>query len=146
MPTSDLESFRQLVLQDPQLQAQLNAVADPEQFSALAARLGAQRGCQFTAAEVMMALQASRQAWAMREVMRQPNSLTTAPASLTGWVPIDVYQLAGAPQPSVDWCYFGAERFTDSFFQQTIGWRLTHPFALLFLDCCLACLYVRHVF
>ncbi|MEP7336642.1 MAG: sulfotransferase family protein [Acidobacteriota bacterium] len=51
---------------------------------------------------------------------------------LTGWVPIDVYRSAIAPQLMVDWCYLGAERFTDSFFQQTIEWRLQHPFHLLF--------------
>lgn len=132
MPETDFESFRQLVLQVPRLQAQLSEVANAEQFSDLAVRLGAERGCHFSVAEVQAALQAAYQAWSMREYMRQPSALTSPPASLTGWVPIDVYQLPGAPQPSVDWCYFGGERFTDSFFQQTIGWRLMHPFARLF--------------
>lgn len=53
---------------------------------------------------------------------------------LRGWVPVDLYQSALAPTSGlmVDWCYLGAERFTDSFFQQTIERRLRHPFYLLF--------------
>lgn len=53
---------------------------------------------------------------------------------LRGWIPIDVYRLASEPPSrlTVDWCFLGEERFTDSFFQQTIQWRLQHPFHLLF--------------
>lgn len=53
---------------------------------------------------------------------------------LRGWIPIDVYRVASAApsQVMVDWCFLGEERFTDSFFQQTIEWRLQHPFHLLF--------------
>lgn len=57
---------------------------------------------------------------------------------LRGWIPVDIYR-ATSGQPSdlmpefmVDWCYLGEERFTDPFFQQTIEWRLRHPFHLLF--------------
>ena len=32
----------------------------------------------------------------------------------------------------MDWCHLGVERFTDPFFDQTIGRRLREPFCLLF--------------
>ncbi len=46
------------------------------------------------------------------------------------WVPISVY---GQSQPfGVDWCYMGAERFSEPFFVETIQRRLTSPFNQLF--------------
>ena len=50
--------------------------------------------------------------------------------SLDGYVPIRVY---GHRQPfGVDWCHLGAERFRESFFDQTIQRRLRLPFNHLF--------------
>jgi hypothetical protein len=49
---------------------------------------------------------------------------------LEGWVPIRIDWKASPPE--VDWCHLGIERFTDSFFDQTIERRLRDPFALLF--------------
>jgi len=49
---------------------------------------------------------------------------------LEGWVPIRVHWQSSPPE--VDWCHLGAERFTDPFFEQTIGRRLCDPFPLLF--------------
>jgi hypothetical protein len=46
------------------------------------------------------------------------------------WVPMQI--LWTAPQPVVDWCHLGAERFTDPFFVQTIAVAMRHPFNLLF--------------
>jgi hypothetical protein len=51
-------------------------------------------------------------------------------AQLDGWIP---FQLHWKPeQPTVDWCYFGEERFTDPFFTETTDRCLRHPFNLLF--------------
>jgi hypothetical protein len=47
-----------------------------------------------------------------------------------GWVPIRVITTSSPPE--VEWCHLGLERFTDSFFQQTIERRLRDPFPLLF--------------
>jgi hypothetical protein len=49
---------------------------------------------------------------------------------LEGWVPIGIDWKASRPE--VDWCHLGEERFTDPFFDQTIGRRLRDPFPLLF--------------
>jgi len=46
------------------------------------------------------------------------------------WMPIRVY--FREQQLFVDWCYMGAERFTEPFFDNTIGQRLRTPFNLLF--------------
>lgn len=46
------------------------------------------------------------------------------------WVPSAVrWTEAG---PVVDWCHLGDLRFTDPFFEQTIGQAMSHPFNLLF--------------
>lgn len=47
------------------------------------------------------------------------------------WSPIRVYRHE-QQQLFVDWCYMGAERFTEPFFDNTIGNRLLEPFNLLF--------------
>ncbi len=70
MPEADFESFRRLVLQDLQLQAQLRDESDQQEFIALAVRLGAERGCHFTAEEVTGALLAARRAWIERWFIR----------------------------------------------------------------------------
>jgi hypothetical protein len=54
----------------------------------------------------------------------------TDPALLSDWVPGRVYW-RGA-DPWVDWCYLGERRFTDPFFEQTIGNCLCEPFRALF--------------
>jgi len=51
-------------------------------------------------------------------------------AHLAGWVPVQVnWQREG---PVVDWCYLGARRFTEPFFEQTIHDCMRQPFNLLF--------------
>jgi hypothetical protein len=53
----------------------------------------------------------------------------TAPAD-PHWVPMQI--LWTAPEPSIDWCHLGAQRFTDPFFVQTLAVAMRHPFNLLF--------------
>jgi hypothetical protein len=61
----NLERFGDLVLADPKLHDQLRA-ATPEDFAALAVRLGAERGCVFTAPVVADAVRERGRAWVER--------------------------------------------------------------------------------
>lgn len=70
MSEADFESFRRLVLQDPDLQARLRDEPDHEQFIALALRLGAEHDYQFTAEDVLNAIRAARRVWIERWVLR----------------------------------------------------------------------------
>jgi Nif11 domain len=65
-PPQNLERFRELVLADRELHDQLRAAATRQDFIALAVRLGAERGCVFTAAQVEAALREQRRAWLER--------------------------------------------------------------------------------
>jgi hypothetical protein len=47
-----------------------------------------------------------------------------------GWLPIRVYWRRATLL--VDWCWLGALRFTDPFFEQTVNQALSHPANLLF--------------
>lgn len=49
---------------------------------------------------------------------------------LDGWIPIRIYRQQS--QAMVDWCYLGARRFNESFFEQTIQQCLWQPFNVLF--------------
>jgi hypothetical protein len=49
---------------------------------------------------------------------------------LDGWVPFRI-RAADAP-PRVEWCHLGARRFTEPFFEQTMGASLRRPFNQLF--------------
>lgn len=101
-------------------------------------QLGREQGYNFTAGAIKSALQISRRAWFERSIPHVDSP--TLPFwqaqnwvdfdTLTGWVPIRVYWQQD--HPWVDWCYLGDLRFTDSYFDQTISHRLTHPFYLLF--------------
>ncbi|HEX6289774.1 MAG TPA: hypothetical protein VFZ66_11315 [Herpetosiphonaceae bacterium] len=53
----------------------------------------------------------------------------TLPA-LDRWVPIRLYWQR--QQPMLDWCYLGARRLTEPFFDQSIDACLRHPFNVLF--------------
>ncbi len=46
------------------------------------------------------------------------------------WIPMRVYWHQA--RPMVDWGYLGERRFTDPFFEQTIGRCVRHPADLLF--------------
>jgi hypothetical protein len=62
----NLERFRQLVLADRSLLEQLRQTSDQESFVALAVRLGAERDCVFTEAEMRAALREFRRVWLER--------------------------------------------------------------------------------
>jgi hypothetical protein len=47
-----------------------------------------------------------------------------------GWIPMRIYWRQA--RPMVDWGYLGGRRFTDPFFEQTIGGCVRHPADLLF--------------
>lgn len=51
-------------------------------------------------------------------------------ARLVGWTPVRV--LWQDARPVVEWCHLGQLRFRESFFEQTIGRALQHPFNHLF--------------
>ena len=63
MSLENLEQFRQTVLKDVALQAQLRAVMDYYSFIDLVVQAGEERGCHFTAEEVRTAMRNSRQRW-----------------------------------------------------------------------------------
>ncbi len=62
----NLARFSELVLADRALHDQLRAITNPADFVALAIRLGAERGCVFTATEVEAALDEQRRTWLER--------------------------------------------------------------------------------
>lgn len=68
MAQEALEQFCRLVLADAELQAQLWQTPARGEFVALVVRLGAERGCVFTHADVEAALQTGRRAWLERWV------------------------------------------------------------------------------
>lgn len=68
MPPEDFERFRRLVLEDAALQQALRDTPDVPAFIALARRLGAERGCDFSAEDVQEAMRAARRAWRERWV------------------------------------------------------------------------------
>lgn len=62
----NLERFGELVLADRELHDLLRAAENVESFIALAVRLGAERGCNFTATVVRTAVNEKRRAWLER--------------------------------------------------------------------------------
>jgi hypothetical protein len=51
-------------------------------------------------------------------------------ARLVGWTPMRI--LWRDARPVVEWCHLNQERFKESFFEQTIGRAVQHPFNQLF--------------
>lgn len=62
----NLERFGEMVLADCQLHEQLRATATEAEFAALAVRLGAERGCDFTPPVVQAAINEKRRLWLER--------------------------------------------------------------------------------
>jgi gluconate kinase len=118
---SDLERFRQLVLQEPLLQQRLSDVSERSAFVAQAQKLASQHGYEITLEELESAM------WD-----RQPSAAGEAGSEppLTGWIPFRVG--ADDVHPVVDWCYLGRESFTDPFFEQTVQGCRARPFNRLF--------------
>jgi hypothetical protein len=67
-PQQNLERFGELVLAERALYDQLRATTDEIIFAELAVRLGAERGCDFTATVVQAAIAGKRRAWLERWV------------------------------------------------------------------------------
>ena len=66
MSQEDFERFRDLVLENTELQAQLREVENREAFMRLVVQLGQDRGYSFGVEQVASAMQASRRAWIER--------------------------------------------------------------------------------
>jgi hypothetical protein len=62
----DLDRFRQMVLEEDQLLEQLQQTAGLDAFARLTVELGRQRGCVFTAEQVLAAVQEARRSWLER--------------------------------------------------------------------------------
>jgi hypothetical protein len=56
--------------------------------------------------------------------------MTVSADRYANWMPIRMYWESG--RPMVDWCYIGAARFVDPFFDETVEKVLRRPFSLLF--------------
>jgi hypothetical protein len=65
---ANLEGFKELVLEDPALLAQLRPFTNMEEFLRQTVRLGEANGFRFTVEDVRSALQANRRAWIERWV------------------------------------------------------------------------------
>ncbi|AKF86395.1 hypothetical protein MFUL124B02_26195 [Myxococcus fulvus 124B02] len=63
MSLEDFERFRVRVLEDGVLQEALQGPKDVPGFIALAIRLGAERGCHFTEAELRELIREERKRW-----------------------------------------------------------------------------------
>ena len=64
------DDFRNLVLQDPVLQDEMKEITDFGLFTELIVKLGHERGYNFAALEVEVAVNASRRAWFERWITR----------------------------------------------------------------------------
>ncbi len=64
----DLDRFVQLVLAERDLFEKLRVTADLESFAALAVQAGRDRGCDFTAEDVLSAVRERRRAWLERGI------------------------------------------------------------------------------
>ena len=61
--TGQFESFRRLVLSDPELEARLRAIAGWPAFVDSAVAAAAEHGIELTEADVLAAREASRRSW-----------------------------------------------------------------------------------
>ena len=136
---NNFQAFRELVQWDIGLQRELRAVSEPMAFAAHAVEIGRGRGFDFLGGDVEAELNAARRQWFERWGATGCSSPLPAARSvlppLEGWVPMHLSWGGGADngrKPVVTWCYLGAERLNDSFFDQTIGWAMQSPFNLLF--------------
>ena len=58
--------FRELVLENPDLQAQLRNLPDMQTFSTAAVEIGRRLGCEFTSDDIRAAAQAAHRRWLER--------------------------------------------------------------------------------
>lgn len=70
MSRDRLDEFRDLVLHDPELQAQLRAILDRRAFVERMQQLGAERGYALTTEQIETALAEARRDWSQRRSVR----------------------------------------------------------------------------
>lgn len=70
MSRDRLDEFRDLVLHDPELQAQLRAILDRRAFVEQMQQLGAERGYMLTTEQIEAALAEARRDWSQRRSVR----------------------------------------------------------------------------
>lgn len=70
MSRDRLDEFRDLVLHDPELQAQLRIILDRRAFSERMVQLATERGYHFTAEQIEIALAEARRDWNRRRSVR----------------------------------------------------------------------------
>ena len=68
--SASLETFRTIVLADPELEQELRRAADRASFVALAAARAHAHGCPLGAAEIEAALDAAARDWMLRWLVR----------------------------------------------------------------------------
>lgn len=70
MSRDRLDEFRDLVLHDPELQAQLRIILDRQAFGERMVQLAAERGYHVTAEQIEIALAEARRDWNRRRSVR----------------------------------------------------------------------------
>jgi hypothetical protein len=124
MTESRLEKFRQLVFASEPLQDELRDLTDRKDFVTRLTDLGAAHGHHFTAADVDEAMR-------ITPAPGFDDHITPTSETFRDWMPIGFHWFEMDP-PVVEWCYMGSDRFTDSFFEDTVRRRMRAPFSRLF--------------
>ena len=111
--TSELDKFRELVLSEDALQEDLGTIEDVAAFAARASLLAGQRGIAISADDLKTHLRDDP----IGLSRRSPMPLRAEPPQ-DNWLPIHIAIFA--QQITIDWAYFGAQRFADPFFEESI--------------------------
>src|SRR5262245_66577730 len=112
MHAVQLDSFLELLRQEPRLQQRLWEADEPDAFTSLVRTLAAERGLDVAVDDVRARLRVDRAEW-RDHAIAEP----TTPC-LEGWIPIRVSWVV--PQPVVEWCYIGRRRYSEPFFAETV--------------------------
>lgn len=123
MSKNEFKRFRKLVFIDLSLQSRLSRESDRDLFIDNLIKIGAEYGFKFTIEDIKKEMARSR-----RCGMKDKLKLT--PENFRNWIPVRLYW--HEQKTFIDWCYMGDRRFTDPFFEVTIGKQLREPFSLLF--------------
>lgn len=68
MSITEFENFREIVLEDEELQQELRAITDSKEFVARVVELGSANGCRFSSDDVVEAMRLGRQTSIERRV------------------------------------------------------------------------------
>jgi hypothetical protein len=124
------EQFRKRVLHDRALQDRLRATSDTDSFVAACLLSAAEHDLTLTTADIETLIANARQARLTHHIESAAQRHPDPACDLRSYTPINVY--AQQDQMMIDWCQFDSLRFTDPFFEETIGECLKHPYSLLF--------------